>query len=543
MKNRFFFIIISVLFFSKLNSQDIDIQSLISTDVLFSTKSPVPLWLMARQEGRWGLKDTEQFLAIAQVSLNKNIKYWNFLIDFELDYNTEMKKCYFQHGYAKIDYRFLNLTVGRHTFNPVFDKSYCGSGSYLFGDNYRPMDRITAGISNFTKLPFLWGIVEIRGELTHGRLDDTKGNFTNIEDFFYHKNILLHEKYALVRLNLGKWKPYGGLYHSAFMGGYDRNGNEIKIDYWKTFFAKSSQKTTKADSTNAAGAHMGMYDFGIYTTHDFGNIHFYYQKPFADGSGMQFLRIDEDGFSIFKNNKDQIVGANISFLKTKWIKNLTIEWINTKYQSGEGFPDPIINGKFYTFSQIKRDIGFDKFMNSLGVPGENFTYKQVYDYVKNNFNHGHNYGGRDGYMNNGDYPSGWAFHGQIMGSPLNLTRDQLLHSNANLGNHESNYIVNDRFRAFHIGAKGEINKNLIWKTMMTFSVNYGSYYNEYPGRYTWERTENYFFDGGLNQFYSMLGIEWMPKNFSKITLKNDFAFDIGDIFNTFAVKFGVKWIM
>jgi hypothetical protein len=126
-----------------------------------------------------------------------------------------------------------------------------------------------------------------------------------------------------------------------------------------------------------------------------------------------------------------------------------------------------------------------------------------------------------------------------MGSPLNLTRDQLP-STANTGTYH-NYIANDRFRAFHVGAKGELTNNFIWKIMFTYSVNYGSYYDEYPGRYTWEMTDNYYFAGGLNQLYTMVGIEWAPKKVSKITIKSDFALDSGEIFNTFGAKFGATF--
>ena len=507
------------------------------------------MWLSARQEGRWGLLEKEQFLTTAQVSLLKNINNWNFLVDAELDYNTDIgmnsivnTKCYFHHGFLKIDWHFLNLTVGRHKFSPIFGDDYSGSGSYLFGDNFRPMDRITVGIPEYTKVPFTFGKVEIRGELTHGKLDDTKGNFTSIDDFnYYHQEILLHEKYAYVRFDGGKWKPYVGLLHSVFMGGY-KNGNKIPIDYWKTFFAKGSEKIGGGDATNAAGAHMGMFDFGIYTSHDFGNIHFYYQKPFSDKSGMYVLTWDNE-FAIFKYNKDQIAGMNVSFNNIRWLKNLTIEWINTKYQSGEGFPDPMVNGQYYTPHMI-RTMGLDKFMNEvLDIEGSNFTFDEVWETLVGHpdIGRGHQFGGRDGYMSNGDYPGGWTFHGKVMGSPLNLTRDQIAHRNPILGTYNRNYIVNDRFRAFHIGGKGEITNNLIWKTMLTFSVNWGSYFNEYPGRYTWERTENYFFNGGLKQFYSMIGIEWTPEKLSKITVKSDFALDSGEIFSNFGAKFGAIW--
>lgn len=540
MNKTIIIIIIAVFFFTAIESQNLNIQGEIESSILLSSESPAPLWFTARQEGRWGLKNETQFLTFAQVSLNKRINKWNFFADIELDYNTGIGKCYFHQGYLKIDWSFLNLTAGRHLFSPIFNKNYSGSGSYLYGDNYLPLDRITCGIPEFTTVPFTFSLLEIKGGLTHGRLDDTNGKFTTLTEInYFHKQMLLHEKYAYGRINLGKCKVYGGLNHSVLMGGYNGYGKKIPVDYWNSFFAKASSKIGGGDSTNAAGAHMGLFDFGINAFLDFADIQFYFQKPFGDGSGMNIA----NPYKFSRRNRDQIVGLNFNFHKIKWLKNLTVEWLNTKYQSGKGTPDPCINGTVYLFKDLNsmNSDELDKFMNDLGVEGNGFIFSDVWKYIENEFNHGYSFGGRDGYMNNGVYPGGWANYGMIMGSPLNLTRDQLLHLNANIGTHNRNYIINDRFRAFHIGAKGEITNNLFWKMMMTASVNYGSYYNEYPGRYTWERTENYFFDGGIKQYYSMIGFEWIPKKLSKFTIKCDLALDNGEIFNTFAAKFGVKW--
>ena len=537
MYKKTYITLIFAFLFSAVQSQNIDIKSEIETGVLLSAKSPAPFWFTARQEGRWGLMDNNQFLTTAQVSLNKTIKNWNFFADIELDYNTDIEKCYFHHGYLKIDWRFLNLTVGRHTFSPIFGREYSGSGSYLYGDNFRPMDRITCGIPEYVKVPFTFDLLEIRGGLTHGRLDDTNAKFTTIQEVnYFHKEILLHEKFVYGRLNLGKINPYFGLNHSVLMGGYDGLGEKIPTDYWNSFFAKKSEKIGGGDALNAAGAHMGLYDFGFYLFFDFADIQLYYQKPFGDGSGMNIANLSN--FS--SRNRDQIVGLNFNFHKTKWLNNLTVEWLNTKYQSGEGTPDPFINGKFYLKSELL-EMDLDKFMNENGIEGKNFTFEDI----KKHFNKGLEFGGRDGYMNNGAYSGGWTYYGMIMGSPLNLTREQLIHLNPELGaeKYNRNYIINDRFRALHLGAKGLILENLIWKTMFTYSVNFGSYYNEYPGRYTWERTDNYYFSGGLKQFYSMIGFEWIPKKCSKITIKCDLALDNGKIFNTFGGKFGVVWAL
>ena len=534
MLKKIYITIIISLFIQIVNSQNpVKIDGKVSSDAFVSNGSIAPFWLTARQEGRWSLYNKNQFLTTAGATLNKNINKWSFFADVEFDYNTGFDKVYLHHGYLKTNWNFLSLTIGRHTFSPIFEKDkYVGTGSYLFGDNSRPMDRITAGIPEYTKIPFTKGVIEIRGGLSHGRFDDSNGNHilsTGVN--YYHSEILLHEKYAYIRFNIGKWKPYAGLNHSIFMGGYDGSGKKIPIDYWKAFLGKGSEKIGGGDATNAAGAHMALYDFGLYKIFPLGKLQFYFQSPFGDGSGMK----------IFHKEHDRIIGINLN-TNIRRIRNITVEWVKTTEQSGKGLPDPIVNGTVYPVSVIKK-MGLDEFMNNIvGVEGNGFTLDNVIKYLEDNFNNGYPFGGRDGYMSNGTYPGGWTFRGMIMGSPLNLTRDQLFHLNPNLGSYKSNYIVNDRFKAFHIGAAGDLINNLKWEAMFTFSKNYGSYFNEYPGRYTWDRTENYFFDAGLKQFYSSLGILWQPWKKYSLFFKGKMAWDSGELFDSFGGKFGVEWI-
>ncbi|MDR2928212.1 MAG: capsule assembly Wzi family protein [Cytophagaceae bacterium] len=549
MQQKIQFIILTALLpLNTVAQNPLNISGNLRTEAFFSSDLPAPMWFTARQEGRWGLINQNQFTTLAQVSIQKQAKGgWNFAADAEIDYNTAINRVYLHHGFMKIDWRFLNLMAGRHTFSPIFGKNYKGSGSYLFGDNNRPIDRVTFAISEYTAVPFTRRVLEVRGGISHGWLDDTKHyQILSTEANYYHRKILLHEKYAYARFNFGKLKVYGGLNHSAFMGGYSGKGVKIPIDYWKSIFAKSSTKIGRGDATNAGGAHMGLYDFGIYTTLPFGDAQFYYQLPFADKSGMLF----------WKRNQDQMTGINVSFNNCKWLHNLTFEWVNTAYQTGNGVPDAIIvwpdtgvtEGMPRTVLITKTQAELDEMMHRLlgDAAKTGYTFDEVNNYLRSAFNRGREHGGRDGYMNNGDYPGGWTYYGMVMGSPLNLTRDRLHHLNPILGRASDNYyvdnfIANDRYRALHVGGEGSISDKLSWEAMFTFSVNYGSYYNQYPGRYTWEETPNYYFAHELKQFYSLLALAWKPCSEPNITFNIAAALDAGEIFNTFGGKFGVKW--
>ena len=526
-------VLLTIIFEPATYSQNpVTVKALTGAESFLTFGDQSPLWMTSRQQGRWNQIDNNQIISYAAVAMDFSAgKHWNFKTEAELDYSSGKDLVYLHTGNIQAAWRDLSLTAGRHLFSPIFDHNYLGSGSYLFGNNYRPLTRITIGIPNYSKVPFTNSRLEVRGEISHGSLDDGDG-------FYNHKDEILHEKYAYMRWNGGNWLPYMGLNHSLIIGGYYPNGEKIPIDYWPSFLAKGSQKIGGGDATNAAGAHMGLFDFGIYRKLNDGEIQFYYQIPFSDRSGMFF----------WNRNSDQITGINIALNGKKAIKNLTIEWVNTTHQSGNGTPDPVIiypdgikDLESLTIAQLRlRDL--DELMSNLGqVRGEPYTLNEVVDFLKKKFNNGQDYGGRDGYLNNGTYPAGWTNHGDIMGSPLNLVRNQIAHKKPNLGTYAQNSIINDRIKAIHIGSFGYLTDLLRWKGMVTYSVNYGSYFNQYPGRYTWNETDNYYFKGGLNQFYSLFGIDWQPTKDSKFEIGGNLSLDVGDIFNSLGMKLTTRW--
>jgi len=508
------------------------LRNSITTSLMNSGGDGVPLWLHGRQQGRWDQMDKTQWVNIVHSSFSyMPTSDWNFNASVELDYQPLNSEIYFHTAQISTQYKFLSLRVGRHLFDPLFGEVNLGSGSYLFGDNYRPLFRVTAGIPNYTPLPLFLKRIEVRGEISHAKLDDHWEKWS-------HNNELLHEKYAYLRVNLGRAKPYVGISHSAIMGGYYSNGSSIPIDFWKSFMAKGSEKLGGGEATNAAGAHMGLYDVGAYlTTPNKGDFHFYYQAPFSDSSGMWFLI----------RNIDQVFGVNWTLPKASFLNNITLEWISTSHQSGNGMPDALLTfdegGSELIVSFQLDDPDYRKnLMTRLGVdnPGS-YSKNEISEYLKEHFNNGNPFGGRDGYMSNGTYPSGWTYYGDVMGSPLNLTQHQLRHKNAELGTYTRNLIVNDRYKAIHFGVSGRITPFLEWNFKATFSKNYGSYFQEYPGRYTWSRTPNYFFDEGLRQTYLMIGTKWNPEELTSLVINTELGLDIGEIFNSYGAKIGVKY--
>ncbi|SKB98554.1 Capsule assembly protein Wzi [Alkalitalea saponilacus] len=515
----------------------------VASSVIMSSGNSNPFWFHSREQGRWNHTKNDQLLSTATGLMNYSPhRNWNLKAEAEINYNTAFEELILHTGYLSASWRFMELTAGRHIFDPIFTESNSGHGAYLFGDNNRPITRVTAGIPQYTKLPFPFGRIEIRGGISHGWLDDDN-------DFRYHKEVVLHEKFAYIRWDANKIKPYAGINHSALMGGYYwRDGtytdSKIPMDFMATFFASGSEKIGGGEETNAAGAHMGLYDFGLYWRSPVGRFHIYYQAPFADGSGMRVLQ----------RNIDQVAGVNWHPRNSAFLKNLTVEWINTRHQSGNGMPDPLDprprdqrpEGRENVNIIVYADLADETFRNDLM---EYLGYNQAGGYsqseanyiLRQELNNGNKFGGRDGYMSNGHYPAGWTYYDFIMGSPLNLTYNQVSHLNPNLGTYNRNNIINDRMQAIHVGAQGVISEQVSWKTMITLSRNYGSYFHQYPGRYTWAETENYYFKGGRNQLYSLIEMTWSPPVLNNLTFNGAIAIDRGEIFDATGMKIGAQW--
>jgi hypothetical protein len=516
----FLIVVPGLLILSNPKAQNpVDVSGRISSQALMHSGELPGLWLVSQKEGRWNNLSGSQMLGTADVnvswSMSENLKV---LAAAEVDYTSGYDDTYLHTGFLGVNWKSFSLKAGKHSFNPIFTEASSGSGSYIFGINHRPFTRVTFEMPDYSPVPFSDGRLEVRGGISQGWLTDQP----------YNGDVLLHEKYAYLRWNGSQWKPYAGLNHSSLFGGnYPNSDNEIPVDFVATFFGKGSDKIGGGEATNAAGAHMGLYDFGAYYNSASGPIHFYYQIPFSDGSGMLF----------WQGNTDHVLGVNWHPAKVDWLSNLTFEWIQTTYQSGNGMPDPYLNGIIFP-KQVEDRNAFvqENFGVDIDKPLSLEAFKGI---LEDELNNGNDFGGRDGYMNNGLYPSGWARYDHIMGSPFNLTRDQLSRVKPGMNFNSSVGIKNDRFKALHLGGKGNLADNLSWEMKITWTRNFGTYFEQYPGRYTWNEVEDYWFKGGRDQWYTMIGFDWKPSFAPKLALNGAFAWDAGEIYHSSGVKLAV----
>jgi hypothetical protein len=186
---------------------------------------------------------------------------------------TDFSESFIQEAFLRMKFWWFDVSGGMEAYSPVAYDDKLTSGMFLVSSNARPVPRVTAGIFEYLPLGFTKKWVEIRGGMSQGFLLDDRGAKGNT-------NVLLHEKWAYLRLGNVKLKPYAGIVHSALFGGTRPNGEKIPIDFLATFLGSASKDLGE---TNATGAHMGLWDFGLYFPVKSWAAHLYYQKPYADG--------------------------------------------------------------------------------------------------------------------------------------------------------------------------------------------------------------------------------------------------------------------
>ncbi|MCU4176532.1 hypothetical protein [Carboxylicivirga sp. N1Y90] len=493
-----------------------------------------PLWSHANNWGlfdQYGKSNALVYGGIKHTFINKS----NFTLStgFGGVMNADIKRSFLHELYVKGEVWEIDYSMGMEAYSPITYDEKLTSGFFLMSSNVRPIPRITFGFNDYIPLGFTKNWLEIKGGISQGVLNDDRGEKSNSAS-----NVLLHEKWAYARLGNVKLQPYAGIVHSALFGGTRPDGTKIPIDFWATFMAKGSAKLGGGEETNAAGAHMGLWDFGLYYKHELLDLQFYWQKPFADASGMKLWNGE---------NKDYTIGILVYPKEMSWLKGISVEVIKHDVQSDYGIPDPLYpvdyNGHKEGSIIWKDDIegDFDNFMYEVfGETRTGWTWPEVDRYMQVAMNEGYKFGGRDDYMNNGSYYTGWTYYGQSMGTSLYHTIETADKYNSGKINKHGKFI-NNRVNAIHLGAEGSITSSLSYLFKASYTINKGSYAEEFAYRYSWERTPNYFYEDSKKQYYTMFGAVWKLEAVPGLAVNGTLAYDFGDLYESFGFRLGIVY--
>ncbi|SMO50817.1 Capsule assembly protein Wzi [Saccharicrinis carchari] len=448
-------------------------------------------------------------------------------------FKHQLDKSFLHEAYVKGEaWEYIGFFVGKYAFTPLSYNDELTIGGFFMNSNARPIPRATIGLFDYFPLHFLNDRIEIKGGISQGILNDNRtdqGKSNSVD------RPLLHEKWAYMRLGKARWQPYMGLSHSAIFGGARINGKKIPIDFWPTFTAQGSEKIGGGEATNAAGAHEGFWDFGIYANTQWARLHFYVQKPFADGSGMKIYR---------GNNRDYKIGLLSNVTNGTWLRNLSIEVFKTDYQSGQGIPDPLYPSGSASQGIIWLDEipDYDAFMQeNFGVQQTGWNKQKVLKYLQDKLNQGNKYGGRDDYNNNGSYYNGWTYHQQSMGMPLYHTFWQAGAYAPEWKPNNSVVFMNNRIKGFHVGLHGAVSENITYLLKATYTYNKGAYPEQYIRRYSWEEDPDFFYKGGKKQTYTYLSLNYTHPKWNCFSLSGSVSFDGGALYNAWGGSLGIRY--
>lgn len=425
------------------------------------------------------------------VSANGELPFWLYANQWgEVDpsganaiLNTKLSKSFFEQSerwnaevgteltsrYSKNSAAFFKQLYGQIDYRAL--RLEVGRFEDITGNVYKPLSMGSMSFSgNATPLPKIkLSIPEYQPlPLTKGFIE-IRGAWGHgwMEEGRYTSNALLIEQYGYTRI--GGDLPVnliGGIQHFAFWGGTSPSFGPLPKSLNDYF------NVALALGEGGEDAPVGdqQYFLGDHKGYwDFGaEIDL---NQFHVNLYRQFILEDKDGVK-FKSPQDGLYGISVERENVDFFKAFIWEFLYTKWQNG-----PI------------KDIG------SGGRGG---------------------IGGRDDYYNHRGYRSGWTYFDNTIGTPLFYPRGD------GLG------IANNRVVAHHWGLEGEFFSYLDYKTMFSYSRNYGTYFGPIDPR--------------LDSYSVTVSASYQPKHWNSISLTTSLAADFGELHGrNLGLMVGVTW--
>lgn len=352
-----------LFFFLSTHAQQDTIHYSVEASGLVSSGEHSPFWLQNRQ---YGITSPSPTSTTFQLGIHKPLIHTNALIDYGFKANALVQNdpsrtsIFFHELYLQARLSVFDITIGSRKEHLGNQDSTLSGGGILFSHNARPMPKISAGIEQFTTVPFTGNFLEVKGALVHGWFTDNT----------YFHNILLHHKYAYARLG-GSWPVHiqYGLDHVAQWGGKSQlpsiGQQPVSLSAYKAVFlgGKGGSEANISDQINALGNHIISQSTRMDIEVANFNIVAYWQNISEDGP-IRFI-------TKTMNLPDGLWGISIKNKIFPFVKGILYEYLNTTDQSGP-------------------------YHDKDGIV----------------------YGGNDSYYNNSIYSSGWSYFSRTLGSPF-----------------------------------------------------------------------------------------------------------------------------
>ncbi len=355
---------------------------------------------------------------------------------------------------AFVEARWLHgtLSVGSKEYPMEMKNQRLSSGSQALGINARPVPQVRLALPKYWTLPIFHRWVHLKGHIAYGRFtdDNWQRDFTQKQSK-YTEDVLYHSKAGYLKIGnpdrFVPWSLEAGLEMATQFGGTSytmkggqmvamRNNRGIGAFYDALF--PSGNDVGEGYYGNVAGNTLGSWVARWNYEKDAWAIHVYADHFFEDHSAMFHLdyngygtgdewNVKKDRKFVVYKFKDIMLGTELNLKHGKWLRNIVVEYLYTKYQSGP-------------------------------------------------YNHDHTYNisdhwaGMDDYYNNYIY-TGWQHWGQVMGNPL--YRSPIYNSDGRI------QVDDNRFMAFHLGFDGSPSERLDYRVLATWQEGLGTYRDPY----------------------------------------------------------------
>lgn len=411
-----------------------------------------PLWLNANKYGLSSLKETNGYLRASLIRPLEEASPRKWDIGYGLDIAVPANytsNIVIQQAYGEVRWLHGLLTLGSKQYPMELKNDRLSSGAQTLGINARPIPQLRLALPQYWTLPILGGWVQLKGHIAYGRMTDDKWqhHFTG-RQHRYADDVNYHSKAGYLKIGnedrLFPWSVELGLEMASQFGGkshsFAANGQETVVKgegglkgAWHAFIPGGDSEGLDYGS-NASGNDLGSWLLRVNYDADEWAAHLYADHYFEDHS--QMFMLDYDGYGsgnqwnshrkhryLLYELRDIMLGAELNIKYGTWLRDVVVEYIYTKYQSGPIYHDHT---------------------------------RAISDHIS----------GIDNYYNHYLYPS-WQHWSQVIGNPL--YRSPIYNTDGQLD------VRDNRFMAFHLGFDGRPVEQLDYRLLASWQVGYGTY--------------------------------------------------------------------
>ncbi len=416
------------------------------------SKGKTPLWLNANRYGLSSLKEANAYLrgSLIRPLSTDNQRRWGVGYGVDLALPTHFTSRFIvQQAFAEVRWLHGVLSVGAKEYPMELKNQTLSSGSQTLGINARPVPQVRLALPEYWTLPIFNHWVQLKGHIAFGKFTDEnwQHDFTQRKSK-YSEGVLYHSKAGYLRIgNEAAFCPLSielGLEMAAQFGGkpytYDGNGGlKCKATegglkgMWHAFIP-GGHDDGEGQYANIAGNQLGSWLMRINYNADTWKLGIYADHFFEDDS--QMFMLDYNGYGEGKewqskkshrffmySLQDMMLGAELNIKYGRWIRNVVLEYVHTKYQSGPYNHDHTVN-----------------------IP----------DHLA----------GMDNYYNHSNY-TGWQHWGQVMGNPL--YRSPIYNTDGKIE------VKDNRFIAYHLGFDGQPSDKFGYRVLASYQKGWGTY--------------------------------------------------------------------